>query len=71
MDELVQQGSLLIRLRKQQIAALKAELAALAQKNARGRTVYRAELMGVAWYRLNEAKYMLGLLEKSMRKLLK
>lgn len=69
MDELVQQGEVFIHQRKQQIARLKAELAALAQKNARERTVNRAELMGSAWHRLQNALYMLGLLERAMRRL--
>lgn len=71
MDELIQQGMVRIRLRKQQIAALKAELAALAQKNARRRTVNNAELMGSAWHRLQNALYMLALLEKAMGRLRK
>ena len=69
MDELIQQGMVRIRLRKQQIVALKAELAALAQKNVRRRTVNNAELMGSVWHRLQNAIYMLVRLEKMMLKL--
>lgn len=67
--ELVRQGLMRIAARKKQIAALRAELASLAQKNRHHVTVNRAELMGSAWYRLHEAKFMLGLLESSLSKL--
>lgn len=69
MDEFVVQGAALIKQRRRQITALKAELARLAVQNARERTVNRAELMGSAWHRLQNALYMLGLLERALGKL--
>lgn len=71
MDELIQRGMVRIRQRKQQIARLKAELAKHAVQNAREKTVNRAELMGSAWHRLQNALYVLALLEKMMLKLRK
>lgn len=67
--ELIRQGLMRIALRKRQIAALRAELALLAQKNRHHVTVNRAELMGSAWHKLQHAIYMLGLLDKAMRQL--
>lgn len=69
--ELYMQGAVLIQQRQRQIAALKAELVSLAHKNRAQKTATRAELMGSAWFRLNEAVYMLGLLQHAMRKLKK
>ena len=71
MDELIQRGMVRIRQRKQQIARLKAELAKHTVQNAREKTVNRAELMGSAWHRLQNALYVLALLEKMMLKLRK
>lgn len=71
MDELVRQGAVQIRQRRRQIAALRAELAKLAQRNASEKTVNRAELMGSAWHRLQNAIYMLALLERAMLRLRK
>ena len=71
MDELVRQGAVQIRQRRRQIAALRAELAKLAQRNASEKTVNRAELMGSAWHRLQNAIYMLALLEQAMLRLRK
>ena len=69
--ELYLQGLLRMQQRQRQIAVLKAELVSLAHKNRAQKTAIRAELMGLAWHRLNNAVYMLGLLQHAMRELQK
>ena len=67
--ELVRQGLVRIAARKQQIAALRQELARLAGSKRGIKSPHKAEQMGLAWYKLHEAIYMLRLLQQSLRKL--
>ena len=67
--ELVRQGLVRIAARKQQIAALRQELARLAGSKPGINSPHKAELMGSAWHKLHEAIYMLRLLQQSLQKL--
>ena len=68
-QELARQGLVRIAARKQQIAALRQELARLAGSKRGIKSPHKAEQMGLAWHKLHNAIYMLTLLQKSMQRL--
>ena len=68
-QELARQGLVGIAARKQQIAALRQELARLAGSKPGIKSPHKAEQMGLAWHKLHNAIYMLTLLQQSLQKL--